>query len=440
MTIGLTRPAESAAEGDQMIRPPDRFGLQRSTITTARGRYRTWRAPRRMARAAIASAGERVRYGTSRGRSDERGDEWFAQMGEPFERTIQLWLSAPDLVRTEAWTEPDALPRNVGISDEFGWHSWGMAPAGPRHALNQWTADPRPGNPRRYNPAGDPMANAFLYPGWRYLGLTATGRRPIVSALGRPSTEIELFPTLPWSDPRTLGADDLPADVEDAVPLIVIEDDETGAVVEWRCLFDGEVYERHWLEELQLGVDLDPALFDGDIEPELAPWEGPFHSTVEIALPTNPPQITIEDADDPSIRQTGLLVGRHWLADGVRIRDHAREGLPVPEGVGPFGRPVLMRLGTRAMPILGQIFLFDAERRFFPTHLTILGENVGTSDPIAARFERDADALVLVRLTLPPWLGRLHLRADVSWYDRAPWSEPSVGGSISAEYAFRLDA
>lgn len=415
-----------------MTRPPDRFGLQRSSITTARGRYRRWSDPRRVAEASIASARERIRHGTSRGRQDERGAEWVAQMGDPLERETRCWVSAPDGVRTQEWTDGRPHPDVVTIASESGYHGWIRYPAGPHHFVNAWSGDPSAGNPRRVDPAGDWMANSLLYPGWRYLGLTEIGRQPVVSELSRPSSEIELVPTLPWSDPRTLGSADLPHDVEDAVPLIVVEDDETGAVVEWRSLFEGEVFERHWWSELELGVDLDPALFDASVTPDLAPWEGPFRSTVEIPPPSEPPIVTIEDAAHPSVRQTGLLVGR-----GTK-EDHADESSPYPDGVGPFGRTVVIRMDTRSMPVSAQVFLFDAERRYCPTRLSILGEYVGSDDPVAGRFMRDEDAMIVGQFTLPPWLGRLHFRLHVSWHGAvSPGLLP--GRPTGAEYAFTLE-
>ena len=387
-----------------MTRPPDRFGLRRSTITTARGPYRTWVHPRRMAEASIASARERIRHGTSRGPQDERIEERRAWMGDPFESETCLWVAAPDNVRTELQAERSLLPDVATISGASGQHGWTKFPAGPHHFVNEWSGDSWIGNPRRMNPVGDPMANGLLYPGWRYVGLTEMSRRPSVSELGRSSTEVELIPALPWSDPRTLGADDLPRDVEDVAPLIVIEDDETGAVVEWRALFQGEVYERHWWTELELGVDLDPALFDVSIEPELSPWEGPFLSTVEIPPPVSPPAVTIEDARDPTVRQTGLLVGRGTM------EDHADESSPFPTGVGPFDSSIIFRIETASMSVSAQIFLFDPERRYVPTVLSILGEHVGTFNPVDGRFGRAPDATIIGHLTLPPWSGRLHLR------------------------------
>lgn len=416
-----------------MTRPPDRFGLQRSRVTTARGRYRTWRDPRRVAEASIASARERIRHATSRGRQDERGAEWIAQMGDPFERETRCWVSAPDSVRTEEWMDGRPLPVRISISDGSGSHGWRMMPAGVYRYGSGWSSDPGPGNARRFNPAGDPMANALLYPGWRYLGLTEIGRQPVISELGRPSSEIELVPTLPWSDPRTLGSADLPHDVEDAAPLIVVEDDATGAVVEWRSLFESEVFERYWWSELELGVDLDPALFDASVTPDLAPWEGPFRSTVEIPPPSEPPIVTIEDAAHPFIRQTGLLVGRGTM------EDHADGSSPYPDGVGPYGQSVVLRMDTRSMPTTARVLLFDAGRQFDRTELLILGEHVGSEDPVAGRFGRDQDAMIVARFMLPPWSGRLRLRLNVSWFGVVRY-ESSPRGSVRAEYAFTLEA
>lgn len=285
----------------------------------------------------------------------------------------------------------------------------------------------------------DTAVDALLYPGWRYHGLTETARRPLNSALGRAAFEIDLIKTLAWSDPRTLGTDDWPWDVEDAELVQVVEDVETGAVVEWRALFQGKVYERHWWVELELGVALDPALFDGDVEPDLAPWEGPFESTVVEPPPASPPVLTIEDAADPSVRQVGLLVGRVWEEADGRVEQHARPGHPVPPGTGPFGRDVVIRLATPPVPTTAQIFLFDAERAYIPLVLTVLGDRVMSDASTADRFARQPDESVSAALTLPEWGGRLHLRVDVTWFNRASAYHSPLENRVSAEYAFTLD-
>ena len=363
-------------------------------------------------------------------------------MADPFEQDIRCWVWGPDRVRTETWSDGrplpiGAAPIRVSISDGSGSHSWGMVPAGIYPTSNVWSDDPGVMNPRRFDPVGDPMANALLYPGWRLLGLTETARRPVISELGRPSTEIELVPTIPWSDPRTLGAPDLPHEVENAAPLIVVEDDETGAVVEWRELFEGQVYHRHWWTELELGVDLDPALFDVSVTPELRPWDGPFRSTVEIAPPTEPPTVTIEDAADPSVRQTGRIVGR------LTREDHADVASPFPVGVGPFGQSVVLRMDTRAMPISAPVFLFeedrDQDRKRMPTMLNLLPEHISSEDPVAGRFVRDQNAMIVSQITLPAWSGQLRVRMHVSW-SSAMWHGASPFPSVSAEYAFTLDS
>lgn len=285
----------------------------------------------------------------------------------------------------------------------------------------------------------DLAVNALLYPGWRHHGLTESGRQPVISALGRPAFEIELIKTLPWSDPRTLGTDDWPWDVEDAELVQVVEDVATGAVVEWRALFHGEVYERHWWVELELGVALDPALFDGDVEPELAPWEGPFESTVVEPPPASPPSMTIEDAADPSVRQVGLLVGRVWEESDGRVEQHARPGHLVPPGIGPFGRDVVIRLAAPTVPATAHIFLFDAERAYIPLMLTVVGDRVMSDAPTAGRFARQPDGSVTPALTLPDWAERLHLRFDVTWFNRASAYHSPLRNRVSAEYEFTLD-
>lgn len=417
-----------------MTRPPDRFGLRRSSIKTAQGIFRHWIHDHRAADAQLASALERLDHGTSRGPEDDRAGTWASEVSEHHVIESTYWVSSPDLMRSECRANGTDGLASVSITNENGRGGWAMLPSGPDFGFNPWSSDP-PSNrlQRWHDPMGDLAVNALLYPGWRYHGLTETARRPIASGPGRPGIEIDLVRTLPWSDPRTRGTDDWPWDIEDAELVQVIEDDETGAVIEWRCLYQGEMFERHWWAELELGLDLDPALFDVSVTPELAPWERPFQSSVEIPPPSEPPTVTIEDGANRMIRQTGLLIGQGTM------EDHADESSPYPDGAGPFGQSVVIRMDTRAMPVSARFFLFDGERRYIPTELAILGEHVGTWDPDQSRFVRDQDAMIVGQFTLPSWSGRLHLRLHVSWHGAvSPGLLP--GRPIGGEYAFTLDA
>ena len=422
-----------------MTRPPDRFGLRRSSITTARGRFRHWYHNHRAALAQLASALQRLEHGTSRGAEDERAGMWGNEVPEQHTGGSAYWVAAPDRMRSESRDRGSNEISSVHMTDENGQFWWSMWPSGSNRNFNPWSDDPWIGNPRHEDPLGELAVNALLYPGWRYRGLTEVDRWPVTSALGRPATEVDLVRTLPWSDPRTLGTDDWPWDIEDAELVQVIEDSATGAVVEWRALFQGGVYERHWWDELELNVDLDPALFDGDIEPALAPWEGPFLSTVLESPPASPPVMTIEDVANPSIRQAGLLVGGTWNQAGERVEQHAQPGHPVPRAVGPFGRDVVLRLAAPAPPAMANVFPFDANGLHIPLMLTVLGDRVTSNSPVAGRFDRQPEGTVAAALTLPDWTGRLHLRIDVKWFGRAGVDRSLARDRVSAEYAFTLD-
>lgn len=441
MTKGRVVNGPNGAGVPPMTRPPDRFGLRRSTITTARGRFRSWVHNHRAADAQLASALERLQHGTSRGAEDDRAGMWRGQVPEQHTAESIYWVMAPDRMRSEFRGDRSDAIASVHIVNERGRFWWSMLPSGSHLDANPWAHDPTSNDLKRWHdPMDDRAVNGLLYPGWRYHGLTETSRRPVISALGRPAIQIDLVRTLPWSDPRTLGTDDWPWDAESVESVEVIEDVATGAVMEWRALFQGETYERHWWDELELDVEADPALFDPDVEPALAPWDGPFESTVIESPPAHPPVATIEDVTNPSIRQVGLLVGRVWNESNGRVEEHAREGHPVPDGVGPFGPEVAVRIETPSMPAIGNVFLFDAERRFIPVMLTILGDRVTSIDPVAGRFSRTPNGTIAARLTLPEWSDHLHLRVDVTWFDQASAYTSPLGNQLRSEYAFTLVA
>lgn len=285
------------------------------------------------------------------------------------------------------------------------------------------------------------MANALLYPGWAFNGLRETGRRQsVISVLDRPATDIELVRLIPWSDPESRGTDDFPYFFEDAEQIWLQEDDATDAIIEVRGVFAGEVFGRHRWDELQLDVPLDPSLFDPDLLPDLAPWAGLVEPTVIPAMPDAPPTVTIEDLQDPGVRQIGLLVDQGWPMIGHRAVRDPRAEHPWPPFAGPIGPVVRFRFQTLAMPFSMHGALFGPDGQYVRPPLNVLGEHVGTLDRIDGRIVRDYDGTVFADVTLPIRAPRLSMLVGVTWMQTSlPRDSHDIRyEQYRAEYAFAL--
>lgn len=401
-------------------RPPDRFGRRRSSVRTARGIVRSWEHLKRERAAREASRQERLRAGTDRGPTDSRPMP-AAAGPETWSHAQRVWMEAPDRVRIERIEPADPTLTGVTVATEKGIATWFPMSHGPRRSWQSYQPDP-PNSidmQRHFRPLPHPMANALIYPGWAFNGLRTTGQQlSVTSVLGRPATEIELMRQIPWSDPESGGSDDLPWFViQDADRVWLREDDATGAILEIRAMFDGEVFHRDFWEELALDVPLPAELFDPDLKPEIAPTLQP--SGFELfaqrrgPLPDRPPVVTLEDIDNPAIRQTGLLVGQKWDIDGKRIFQRAEPGHEVPPIAGAFGARVRLRLATDTMPESSMVARYDAGRHYVAPMLHVLPPYVGADFPIAGRFG-DQDGIV-ADVMLPVISSPMYLLIHAFW-------------------------
>ena len=381
-------------------RPPDRFGRRRSSVRTARGVAGEWVDWKRRRAAAEASRQSRLRAGTEQMPRDARPA--ITSPGETVtEVTERLWLEAPDRVRVKRIDTADPTSTGATVGTEAGVATWFAMSDGPRRSWRSYQPDP-PNSidmQRHFQPLPHPMANALLYPGRAFNGLIETGlRRSVTSVLARPATDIELVRQIPSTDPESGGSDDLPWFViQDADRVWLREDDATGAIVEIRAMFDGEVFHCDFWDELELDVPLPAELFDLDVKPEITPTLQPsgfeLFAQRQGPLPDRPPVVMLEDIDNPAIRQTGLLVGQQWDINGERILQRAEPGHPVPPVTGPFGARVRLRLATDTMPASSMVARYDAGRHYVAPMLHILPPYVGADFPIAGSFG-DQDGIV----------------------------------------------
>lgn len=105
-------------------------------------------------------------------------------------------------------------------------------------------------------------ALALLYPrcffhGWNVI----EERRTPTTMLGRPADVLPLRRTIPLSDPRIGGDEMNPTVFGETDDAEIVVDREHGVVLEWRALFEGNVYERHFFSEIAFDVPLDRSVF-----------------------------------------------------------------------------------------------------------------------------------------------------------------------------------
>jgi len=67
---------------------------------------------------------------------------------------------------------------------------------------------------------------------------------------------------IPLSDPRILGDAMNPTVFDETENADILFDREHGVVLEWRALFEGNVYERHLFTEIAFDVPLERSDFD----------------------------------------------------------------------------------------------------------------------------------------------------------------------------------
>jgi len=72
--------------------------------------------------------------------------------------------------------------------------------------------------------------------------------------LGRPAELVPLRRIIPLSDSRIMGDEMNPTVFSETEDTEIVIDGEHGVILEWRALFDGEVYERHYFSEIAFDV------------------------------------------------------------------------------------------------------------------------------------------------------------------------------------------
>jgi len=102
---------------------------------------------------------------------------------------------------------------------------------------------------------------ALLHPACFFHGRESNGVRQLVTFLGREAELVPLLRLIRLTNPRMLGDAYNPSVFATTEEIELIVDRERGVILEWRGLFDGEVYERHFFTELHFDEPVDESIF-----------------------------------------------------------------------------------------------------------------------------------------------------------------------------------
>ena len=87
-------------------------------------------------------------------------------------------------------------------------------------------------------------------------------RRTEISTLGRPAEIVPMRRIIPLSDPRIMGDEMNPTVFGETEDAEIVVDREHGVILEWRALFEGNVYERHFFSEIAFDVPVERSEFE----------------------------------------------------------------------------------------------------------------------------------------------------------------------------------
>ncbi len=108
------------------------------------------------------------------------------------------------------------------------------------------------------------VALALLRPRCFFHGRELRGTPVATTVLGRPALLIPLQRLIPLTDPRILGDALNPPVLDEAEETEVVVDRERGVILEWRALFDGQPYERHFFTD----IHFDEPMSEEEFSPE----------------------------------------------------------------------------------------------------------------------------------------------------------------------------
>jgi hypothetical protein len=87
-------------------------------------------------------------------------------------------------------------------------------------------------------------------------------RRTETMVLGRVADVVPLRRSIPLSDSRPMGDEMNPTVFQETEEIEIVVDRKHGVILEWRALFEGDVYERHFLTEIAFDVPVDRSAFE----------------------------------------------------------------------------------------------------------------------------------------------------------------------------------
>jgi len=350
--------------------------------------------------------------------------EQFAEFLDRGSRTesMRVWVETPVRSRTEYADDLEWMSGRTTIVNELGHTGWVVLPTGAvqRHG-RLWPSDPL----RRRSDQWPDMnhgaaASALLMPRPLF-----NGQSPIEDSVraidwyGRAAWEVSCVPAIDQTSPESVATDDVPyheLDGADRVEFVI--DNERNIILEWRCIFEDQVYRRFWFENLTFDEPIDPDLFDIDAGPKPPP--------VPDNRPPHPPEVLLVDSTGTPLQQGDLGVWR-WLVDG-----QLSESLNTP----PTAYPLPVSVGAEAHFLIRStapqdciaFFERNGDRRSSTTVHAAPVEAIVSGTKNIGRFEPSDDG-TFMRLPCPAQSGTYIIKLTGTWpppFNRAEPPHPDV--------------
>lgn len=336
--------------------------------------------------------------------------EKFAEFLRRGSRTesMRVWVETPVRSRTEYADDPEWMSGRTTVVNELGHTGWVVLPTGAvqRHG-RLWPTDPlRRRSDQWPDMSHGAAASALLMPRPLFNGQSPIeGSARAIEWRGRAAWEVSCVPTIDQTLLESVATDDVPDhELAGADRVEFVIDNERNIILEWRCIFEDQVYRRFWFEELVFDMAIDSTLFDIDAGPKPPP--------VIDDRPPRPPEMLLIDSAGATLQQGDLRVWR-WLVD-----DQLSENLsnlpstyPHPVSIGAEARFLI-----RSTPPHDCIAFFEPDgdyRSSIAIHAAPTGAIVSGTENVG-RFEPSAEG-TLMRLPCPAKAGTYIIKLTGTW-------------------------
>lgn len=324
-------------------------------------------------------------------------------------RTVRerVWVEVPDRSRTEHFRESEWVGERTSVSSERGYVNWVETPHGVQRHGQLWPADPLRRRSRQWpDRHHSAAASALILPRALLNGQSpVAGSEKEIEWNGRAAFQFTCVPSVDPTSRESVATDDVPHhELEGADCVEFVIDAERNVILEWRCIFEDQVYRRFWFEDLVFDEPIDPALFDIDAGPKPPP--------VIDDRPPRPPEVLLLDAAGAPLQRGDLRVWR-WLVGNALSEqlDPAHASYPHPVSVGAEARFFI-----HSVPPQGCTAFFEPDgdyRSSIAVHTAPVGAAV-TGTQNVGRFG-PSEGGTLVRLPCPANAGTYTVKLNATW-------------------------